>query len=112
VTSVTPATFTLTTTRGFTCSPSTNYYRSDSFSYRAKDGVDTGNVATVSILITPVNDPPIAINDSTNTLEDTSVTINVLANDSDVEGSPLTLVSVSTTNGTAFISGTNVVFTP
>ena len=33
-------------------------------------------------------DPPLAVNDSTNTLEDVSVTIKVLANDLDVEGTP------------------------
>ena len=40
------------------------------------------------------------------------MTIQVLANDSDVEGSPLTITGTTTTNGTAVISGTNIVFTP
>jgi VCBS repeat-containing protein len=84
----------------------------DSFTFRAHDGLTTGNVATVTINVTPVNDPPIAVNDSTNTLEDASVTVNVLANDSDLDGTPLTLTGTSTTNGTAVISGTSVVFTP
>ncbi|PYK96119.1 MAG: hypothetical protein DME19_20780 [Verrucomicrobia bacterium] len=66
----------------------------------------------VSITVTPVNDPPIAVNDTTNTLEDTSVSINVLANDSDPEGSPLTIVAATTTNGTVSIIGTNLLFSP
>jgi VCBS repeat-containing protein len=72
----------------------------------------SSETATVTINITPVNDTPHAKNDSTNTLEDVSVTIPVLANDSDAEGTPLTITSTSTTNGTAIISGNNIVFTP
>src|SRR5436190_4347690 len=49
---------------------------------------------------------------STNTLEDVSVTIQPLVNDSDPDGDTLIITSVSPTNGTALISGTNVVFTP
>lgn len=72
-------------------------------------GATLSNPATVTI---SVNDPPIAINDTTNTPEDASVTIHVLANDRDLQGTPLTLTGASTTNGTAVISGTNVVFSP
>ncbi|MCU0785444.1 MAG: Ig-like domain-containing protein, partial [Verrucomicrobia bacterium] len=75
-------------------------------------GFPHSDIATVTLTVTPVNDAPLANDDSTNTLEDVSVTIPVLANDSDVEGSPLTLTGASTTNGTAIISGTKIVFTP
>jgi len=109
---VTHGTLALNPNGGFTYLSATNYNGSDSFTYRANDGTINGNLATVTINITPVNDPPIAVNDTTNTLEDVSVTINVLANDWDVEGTSLTIISTSTTNGTAVISGTNVVFTP
>ena len=44
----------------------------------------------MSITVNAVNDAPVAGNDSASTLEVTPVTIDVLANDSDVEGSPLT----------------------
>jgi len=110
VTNVTHGTLSWSTNGGFIYTPNTNYNGSDSFAYRARDGATTGNVATVTIIITPVNDPPIAVNDSTNTMEDVSVTIKVLANDSDPEGLPLILTGAATTNGTAVISGTNVVF--
>jgi VCBS repeat-containing protein len=109
---VTHGTLALNPNGGFTYLSATNYNGSDSFTYRANDGTTNGNVVTVTINITPVYDPVIAVNDSTNTLEDTSVTINVLANDYNPDGLPLTITSTSTTNGTAVISGTNVVFTP
>ncbi|MSU57437.1 MAG: tandem-95 repeat protein [Pedosphaera sp.] len=112
VANVTSGTLNLNANGSFSYTPSTNFNGSDFFTYRARDGQATGNVATVTMNITPVNDAPIAVNDSTNTLEDVSVTISVLVNDSDPEGTPLTITGTSTTNGTAVISGTNVVFTP
>jgi len=68
--------------------------------------------ATVTINVLPVNDAPIAVDDSATTPEDTSVTINVLANDSDVEGSPLTVTGVSPTSGTFVINSPNITYTP
>src|SRR6266850_1176965 len=65
--------------------------------------------ATVSITVTPVNDPPgtsgaTVADDSYTTPEDTTLTVNatgVLANDSDVDGDPLNAVLVSgPTHGT------------
>jgi subtilase family serine protease len=63
--------------------------------------------------VTVTNLPPIAVADATNTLKNTAVTINVLANDSDPNGYALTLQSVTQpANGTAAISGTNILYTP
>ena len=108
---VTHGTLALNPNGGFTYLSATNYNGSDAFTYRANDGTTNGNLATVTINITPVYDPVIAVNDSTNTLEDTGVAIQVLANDYNPDGLPLTITGTSTTNGTAVISGTNVVFT-
>ena len=58
------------------------------------------------------NRPPVAVNDATNTLKNIPVTILALANDSDPDGDALTIVFTNPTNGTANISGTNIVFTP
>jgi VCBS repeat-containing protein len=110
VSNVTKGTLNLNANGGFTYTPNTNYNGSDSFTYRARDGVANGNIATVTINITPVYDRPIAVNDSTNVLEDTSVTVKVLANDYNPDGTPLTITDAFTTNGTAVISGTNVIF--
>ncbi|WP_231102535.1 Ig-like domain-containing protein [Pseudoalteromonas luteoviolacea] len=86
--------------------------QSDSFTYRVKDTAGaTSDLYTVNINITPVSEAPIAIDDSVQTNEDTSVTINLLDNDSDPEGdmvaSSAVIVdapsfgSVSITNGVA-----------
>ncbi len=91
--------------------PATNFNGSVVLSYTISDGTLSAT-GKVTVTVSPVNDAPIVVNDSTNTVEDVSVTIRVLANDSDVERSTLTLTGATTTNGTAVLSGTNVVFTP
>src|SRR4029079_18601789 len=61
----------------------------------------------------PVNDAPVAANDSASTPEDTAVTIAPLANDSDADGNPLSITDASTTNGiVVIVGGTNLLFTP
>ncbi|MEM2259202.1 MAG: Ig-like domain-containing protein, partial [Candidatus Thermoplasmatota archaeon] len=40
--------------------PFLNYYGSDSFTYKANDGISDSNIATVYITINPINDEPIA----------------------------------------------------
>jgi VCBS repeat-containing protein len=70
----------------FTYTPSANYNGPDGFTYIANDGTADSNVATVSITVNPVNDAPVANDDSIFTDMETPVTINVLANDTDGDG--------------------------
>ena len=72
---------------------------------------DTG---TVTVTIGSVNDAPFAADDTASTDEDTAVTINVLANDSDPELDTLSVTEVSTPgHGTAVLNGDNTVtYTP
>jgi VCBS repeat-containing protein len=71
---------------------------SDSFTYKASDGTAQSNVATVSITITPVNDAPVAVNDSYNVNEGGTLSVatpGVLGNDTDPDSPVLTAVLVS-----------------
>src|SRR5439155_842226 len=80
-----------------TYTPAANYNGPDSFTFKANDGTVDSSAATVSITVTAVNDPPVAANDSYAATEDTVLTIaapGVLANDSDVDGDPLTALIV------------------
>ena len=69
---------------------------------------------TFTIVVTLVNDAPIAVADTATVLEDAAATsIDVLANDTDEEGDPLTLVSVTTSGtGTVTINGALLEYTP
>ena len=85
----------------------------DSFTYTVSDGNGGTDTATVTITINGVNDPPVAVNDSAITNEDTPVVIDVLNNDSDVDGDALTVDSVTQgTNGSVINNGGNVTYIP
>jgi hypothetical protein len=94
-----------TTTGAVTYTPKLNFNGSDSFTYVVRDTLGAfSNVATVTISIDPVNDPPTAVNDAASVNINNSVTINVLANDTDPESNivPGTVTIVSQgTRGTA-----------
>src|SRR3989454_1291147 len=57
--------------------------------FRSNDGTVDSNTATVSITVTAVDDAPVAVNDAATVAEDSGATpINVLANDTDIDGGP------------------------
>jgi large repetitive protein len=71
------------------------------------------NVATMTVTVVAVNDAPVAVPDTATTALDTAVAINVLANDTDVDGGTRTIAGVTPgANGTAVISGSQIMFTP
>ncbi len=89
----------------FTYTPNASFIGSDSFTYKANDGLDDSNIATVTITIdSGPNQAPVATNDTFSTDLDTSLTVwapGVLGNDSDADGDGLTAVLVSwPSNGT------------
>lgn len=93
-------TLTLSADGSFTYVPALNFHGSDSFTYRAGDGVTWSSPATVSLTVTAVNDVPVAAADSYSTPEDTPLTVaagqGVLANDTDADaGTVLTALLVS-----------------
>jgi large repetitive protein len=95
--------------------PSANSFGDASFEYVVSDGTTTA-ATTVIVRVAPVNDGPRAIVDSATTAEDAAVTLPIaqlLANDIDVDGPGLTLLSVRNVYpGNVEIVGSNVVFTP
>ena len=70
----------------FSYTPDPGFTGSDSFVYEICDTEPLCDTATVDITVTISNDPPVANDDNASTLEDTPVTIDVAANDSDPDG--------------------------
>ena len=99
--------------------PTTGYTGADTFTYTVKDteGAES-NTATVTLTVTaiPVNSPPVAVNDTAQTITNTPVTINVASNDTDADGTlDLTtcVVTASPAHGTAVEQGNcTVLYTP
>jgi len=78
--------------------PNRDYVGDDAFTYQVRDTHDgTSNIATVKIVVTPVNDVPIANNDKVSTRENRSVSLKPLLNDIDSDGDSSKLHIVSLT---------------
>ena len=67
--------------------------------YTVSDGHGGTDTATSAITVTPVNDDPNAVDDSLTTAEDTAGNVNVLANDTDVDGDTLTVTTPDADRG-------------
>jgi hypothetical protein len=79
----------------FTYIPALDFNGLDGFTYRASDGRLDSEVTSVTINVTPVNDAPLATNDSYSVLQEASVIVlpaDLLANDRDVDGDALSVV--------------------
>ncbi len=97
-----------------TYTPDENFNGNDTFSYTVEDGHGGSDTAVVTITITPINDSPVAADDNAATAEDMAVTLNVLANDTDVDGDTLSITAVTTpTQGTAVVNADDTItYTP
>lgn len=77
--------------------PAPGYAGSDAFTYTAVDGRGGVDRATVAVTVTPpdpTNTRPTAVDDQAETPEGASVSVAVLANDSDADGDSLRLTDV------------------
>src|SRR5207244_2306028 len=105
---------------GLTHSPASNSFAGDSFPYQFNDGVTNSGAPTSIPTDTLPICPPVANNDSYGVNKNSSVTISapgVLANDSDLDGNPMTAVlitgpahgtlSLSTNGGFTYTPGSN-----
>lgn len=94
--------------------PATDFFGEATISYSIEDGNGGTDVAEVTVTVNNINDAPVAVDDIVETPEDTPVTIDVLGNDVDVDGDPLTIASASVPadQGSVAIVGNEVVFTP
>ena len=97
----------------FTYTPAANFHGSDSFTFRVNDGSHDSNTSTVSIVVLPVNDAPVADSQSVTTNSNTSVSISLTGSDFETAIANLTFeVTASPTHGTLSGSGATLSYTP
>jgi VCBS repeat-containing protein len=81
--------------------PNSGFAGNDSFTYTISDGAGGSAMATVNVTVNPVNQAPVAVAESITVAEGGVATrlnggaTSVLANDSDIDGDPITAVLVS-----------------
>jgi hypothetical protein len=95
--------------------PATGYVGTDSFTYIITNALGVSSTGTVTVYVISGNSPPIAVNDTVSISVGTSVTIAVLANDSDPNGYAFAITAV--TQGahgmvTVTSQANSVVYTP
>ena len=78
-----------------TYTPNEDETGTDSFTYTITDGNGGQETANVTVTIEAENESPLAVDDTASTAEETAVTIDVLANDTDGDGDTLTVSSVT-----------------
>jgi len=93
-----------------TYTPNQDFNGVDSFTYTSENG----STGTISLTVTAVNDITIIHNDTAVMDQDTSINIDVLANDTDVDGTKSSVESVTNgSHGTTSINSDNTItYTP
>ncbi len=92
-------------------SPAADFHGTTSFSFVAVDGSSTSAPVTITFVVTPVNDVPIAEAQAVTLNEDTPQAITLRG--TDVDGNGLTYtVTVQPANGTLSGAGQDLVYTP
>jgi hypothetical protein len=119
VTSASNGSTSINTANGvITYTPEANFNGSDSFAYTVADTRgNTSASTTVSITVTAVNDAPVAVADTASVAEDSTVIIDVVANDTDIDGaneinSASLAISGQPANGSVVIENNQVTYTP
>ncbi|MCF2870611.1 cadherin-like domain-containing protein [Octadecabacter sp. G9-8] len=88
-----------------TFEPADDFNGNTTITYTIDDGQGGTDTATVNVTVNPVNDGPVANDDVAETDEDTAVIIDVLGNDTDVDGDDLTVTDATSPNGDVTING-------
>lgn len=94
--------------------PDNGFSGEDFFTYDISDGRGGTDSGTVTVTVLPfVNTAPVAVDDTVQVYYEISRLIDVLSNDTDVDGQTLSITGVSTpTSGTAVIESGKIRYTP
>ena len=83
--------------------PDISFSGLDTIVYQVSDANGAVDTAVVSVFVDG-NESPLAVDDNVSTEFETSVVINVLANDSDPDGDELTIVDANANNGSVVVN--------
>jgi hypothetical protein len=98
----------MSATGGFTYTPNENFNGNDTFTARVTDSRGQTATATITLVLAAVNDAPSAVNDVLTVAS--ADLLDVLANDADVDGDPLTVTLMGQAfAGTASLNAGNTV---
>ncbi|MGY0590556.1 MAG: tandem-95 repeat protein, partial [Paraglaciecola chathamensis] len=94
--------------------PDANFNGELSVTVTVNDGIDDSNAFPLVVTVNPVNDAPQATNDTQTVAQDSTATlINVLSNDTDIDGDTLSISDISYSgSGTVSISGEQISYQP
>ena len=98
----------------FSYTPNNNFYGLDTFTYQIINNKGNTTTAQASITINSVNDAPAAVNDQAQTNSETQLIVDVLLNDTDIDGDELTVkpFSLDETYGTVTVENNKLRFIP
>lgn len=113
VTQPTSGTVTVGTGGTLTYAPSADFFGQDTFTYTIQDAKGAETTGNVTVSVAAVNDAPVAVADAASVEEDHEVSVNVLANDTDVDSDVLTVaVATQPANGTLTLDGGTFTYVP
>ncbi|MFT7333024.1 MAG: gliding motility-associated-like protein, partial [Sphingobacteriales bacterium] len=93
--------------------PNPNFFGDDTITYRVCDASGACDTAILIIRVLPINDPPIAENDSTETINWEQIDIIIGANDTDVDDSTLVYTVINGPfNGMINQNGDTITYVP
>jgi hypothetical protein len=101
-----------------TYTPKLNFNGTDAFTYQVCDlgSPVQCDTAVVTVVVRPVNDPPVAADESVTTSEDLSIIVSMLTNDTDIDANldpTSATVTVEPTHGSAAVNANGTVtYTP
>lgn len=100
------------TASGLTYTPNDNFNGEDSFSIQANDGELDSNVASFTVNIEAVNDAPVAEDDNVtlDRLNNDTYTIDVIANDSDIDGDVISILGAKAAIGDVTVSNNQLLY--
>ena len=89
----------------FEYTPDADFNGTDTFTVEVDDGNGGTDIATVTVTVNPVNDGPVAVADTGTVGEDDpAVIIDLISNDTDVDGDTLSIQSIDTTGTLGSVS--------